>query len=579
MLKEIESIAVRSALLSLLFIFLSLFAAESAQAQVIREFKSNVTVSRSGDVDVCEDYDISFPAKGRRTKFYRILPVWYETPKGRHAVDIRMKNVVLDEKQDVPFHSWISNRYFYLRIGDQGSVPFTNSHHIKIEYQVNNAVNFVNGRPQLLINVTGEQTPFPISKSTVVINVPDGTAMTAVKASGSVGNGKKRRPVTVTAGGAAITFKATNLKPAQSMTLDVDLPVNSVVPHSVLYNIVWLLQCYYQVFVLPVGTAIALFAWWWLFGRDPGAVKGEEATSWYPPEYLSAAEAGTLIDESCDLQDIVSTVIDLAARGYLSIRVLPYNGFLYLSNRDYEFTLLKSSGDPQLRPHEQLFLVALFGMSQTTYLSALKGGFVEYIPSIKRKVYNALINEKLFARDPEIDRKNFVSVGAVVLTAGLGLMLASAAHVTGQSAALGTAISGIILLLSARAMPQRTPKGVTSLIQLRRFQHMLQFGNRKELEKLAADDPGMFYRFLPYAVVLGLDEFWAVPFIKTVKDYPDWYKVDPRLLPPAFESVDFVNQLRASFSVINRALTDNPTPATTTNMDKLRAYKSHNDWS
>ena len=38
-----------------------------------------------------------------------------------------------------------------------------------------------------------------------------------------------------------------------------------------------------------------------------------------PPEDLTPAEAGTLIDNAADMRDITATMVDLAVRGYIRI--------------------------------------------------------------------------------------------------------------------------------------------------------------------------------------------------------------------------------------------------------------------
>lgn len=575
MLLDINLVAIRCAVMVVLSVALLAFDTTAASAQTIRQLTSSMNVTAAGNVDVVEELSISFPAARQRSQFFRVIPVWYQPRKDVHVVDVNVKNVVIDGKGPIAHKSWVSGREVYLKIGDQNT-QFKGDHKIRIEYEILKGVQFINGNPRLYLSVTGEQCPFPVQKADVAVTLPKGTDLSRVKATSLVGSQGNWKPGAVQPGAGTVRFSAQNIKPAQGLTINIEMPAGVVVPHSVLYDWVLYLQKFYQIFVLPVATTIALSAWWWFYGRDQGAKKGGEANNWFPPEFVTPAEAGTLIDEHCDLKDMVSTLIDLAARGFINIRVLPYNGFIYLDNKDYEFTLLKSPKDRELKSHEQLFLVALFGgMSSTTYVSAIKGHFMEYLPAIKRRVYSNLVSEGLFARDPEVDRKNFLSVGAAVVTAGLGLMVASTYHVGGQATAAGTVLSGVILLLAARAMPKRTSKGVAALKQIRKFQHMVVFGNKKELEKAANDNPEAFSKYLAYAGVLGLAEYWASIFTKTVKDYPQWYQIDRALLPADFDALRFVGQLNDSMRIINRALTDPPYTARTMNVNSLTSGPLH----
>ena len=52
-------------------------------------------------------------------------------------------------------------------------------------------------------------------------------------------------------------------------------------------------------------------------GKDPRL--RPIAVMYEPPDQLTPAEAGTLVDESPDTRDITATVVDLAVRGYVRI--------------------------------------------------------------------------------------------------------------------------------------------------------------------------------------------------------------------------------------------------------------------
>jgi hypothetical protein len=534
-----------------------LLTTSSARAQSIRDLNAQLKISASGDVTVVEDLRINFSPRSQRNQFYRILPIWYERSGDIHIVDVNVKSVVMDDNLQVPFQSWLSGRDLFLRVGDPVT-PLQGEHRFRIEYEIFRGVHFINGTPQLLVNVVGEENPFPIENVSVTITPPNGTDMGRVLSSARVEGNGKNQPIKASAGGEKIEFQAQQLAPSQGLTVSIDLPKGSVIPHSVLFDVVAYIQRFYQVFVLPVATVILLSAWWWLYGRDPGEKK-VDSPGFLPPDFITPAEAGTLVDESCDLTDLASSVIDLAARGFIKIRVIPYNGFLYLDTKDYEFTLIKSAQDRELKPHEQLFLTGLFGgLSSTTYLSAVKGNFAEYLPLLKRKVYANLVTEGLFARDPEIDRKNFVSAGTSIITVGVCFMVLSIYHAGGQATSIGMILSGLVILLAAGAMPRRTSKGVSVHNQLKRFQRMLLSGEQSDLQKFARENPNAFDKYLSYAIVLGLADRWADAYIGEVVHYPDWYQLHPALVCDGFDARAFVSQLHDSLSIINRALTEPP---------------------
>ena len=71
--------------------------------------------------------------------------------------------------------------------------------------------------------------------------------------------------------------------------------------------------------LLLVGGPLGVLLLWYLRGRDPqlGIVVPDYVSD--PPDALPPAIVGALIDEKVDMQDIISTLIDLAHRGYLTM--------------------------------------------------------------------------------------------------------------------------------------------------------------------------------------------------------------------------------------------------------------------
>lgn len=549
---------------------LSALSFQPAFSQEIKKFHSDIRIAATGNLDVCENIRISFDKAARRHQFYRIIPTVYDRgSKSRHAVDVCLKNVSMDGGKPVAWSSWVAGREVNIRIGDENE-HFEGIHSFEIVYEVHKGVDFVHGAPELFMNVTGDRWPFPIDSAEVVVSLPKGTDLTRVSRSlkGTGAVPYMGASIGPTPKGDSLVGRVAGIAPGHGVLLQLGMPPGTVVSPSVLQEFVWHLQHSYQVFVLPVATIVLLSAWWFFYGRDPQTSK---ASGWRPPEGLTPAEVGTLIDERCDLTDVVSTVVDLAVRGYIKIRVLPFNGFLYLSNRDYEFTLLQSPKDRELKPHEQLFLSLLFGMSNTTYVSALKGQFADYLPYLKRQIYTSLVQGGYFARDPDLDRKNFLSVGAAVITVGVALMIASTYHIGGTATALGSILSGLVLLCAANAMPKRTTEGVRALEQIKSFRNFMVFGEKNDLETVAREETSEFNRFLPHAIVLGVADHWARVVKDSMQAFPEWFELDRTLVPQEFSAIDFVTDLGEALHIINRSLTDVDHIATTNADEQWRS--------
>src|SRR6202043_3514915 len=107
---------------------------------------------------------------------------------------------------------------------------------------------------------------------------------------------------------------------------------------------------------LPLATFAVMFYLWWTKGRDPRL--RPIAAQYEPPDQLTPGEAGTLVDNSADMRDITSTIVDLAVRGFLVIEEHQKDRMLGLfHDKDYNFILKKDRAEwAKLKPHEQVML-------------------------------------------------------------------------------------------------------------------------------------------------------------------------------------------------------------------------------
>jgi hypothetical protein len=106
--------------------------------------------------------------------------------------------------------------------------------------------------------------------------------------------------------------------------------------------------------LIAIGGPLAALLLWYLRGRDPdpGVVPEYLAE---PPAELPPAVVGTLIDETAHIHDIMSTLIDLARRGYLTMEQTGGG-----AGNDFTFHRTDKPAT-DLRPYEKTMLTKLFG--------------------------------------------------------------------------------------------------------------------------------------------------------------------------------------------------------------------------
>jgi len=263
-----------------------------------------------------------------------------------------------------------------------------------------------------------------------------------------------------------------NLGPGEGLTIVLGFPKGVLQPPSAWQELWWAVADNILFFLVALMPVLALGILWWFYlriGRDPGR-RTPIVVQYGPPRELSPAEVGGLVDETIDTPDIVSTVIDLAVRGYLKIYAEETTKFLFLSQTDYRFEKLKA-GDDGLSSHERQFLSALFESGDSVMLSSLKNKFYTSIPDIRKAITQQLLVKKLFPRDPNRVRSFFRGVGlaAAAFPLGLGFVL----HKSGLAsvglpprtgaffvvASVCLVLTYFIIRFFAKAMPSKTHQG------------------------------------------------------------------------------------------------------------------------
>ena len=196
-------------------------------------------------------------------------------------------------------------------------------------------------------------------------------------------------------------------------------------------------------------------------GASPDLAPGAPTLS-TPPSDLPAPLAGTLLDQQADVQDAVATLVDLGNRGVLRMTQIdeptPFG-----TSHDYELERL-GADEANLRQHERLLLITLFGEANRVRLSQVRGTFAAAIPGIQAALHQEVAQEGLFVENPDRVRTRYRQLG--ILLAGVGVV--GAIFIGGWLAPYtdlgwlpfaGLLVLGAALLWVAPHMPQRTRAG------------------------------------------------------------------------------------------------------------------------
>ncbi|HYO47303.1 MAG TPA: DUF2207 domain-containing protein [Gemmatimonadota bacterium] len=290
-------------------------------------------------------------------------------------------------------------------------------------------------------------------------------------------------------------------------------------------------------------------AWWAWVGRDPRP--GSIVPAWRAPEGIPPGAAGALVDQRADPADILATILDLAARGYLQIREVHPSGVpaeggqgarvarsllesVGLWTTEWEFLRTDKSLD-DLVTFERAIVHSLFGAERAVTMSAIAMPFREQLPGLYRSLYDEMVERGWFRQSPQATRREWVILGGVLAAIG-GVMVAWLGIVD-----LGIALllSGAIFLAFSPAMPVVTRRGAWVRDELLGLREYVRRAEREEVEARHRGEhaPGRFEEILPYAIALGVVDLWLDEFGGLAKG-PGWYVVEDAAPPTSF-SVSF----------------------------------------
>jgi hypothetical protein len=557
----------RRVLLLVLSLAAGLLAPDALHARdiVIRDYQSDAVVNRDGTTDVTETLRVYF--EGSWNGIFRDLSLQHTTGQGKRAwLDVDVLGVTSGGGSDLQY--WEEHpEGGVLRIKIAVPSAADAERTVVIHYRVRNAVRFFFARDtggvhdELYWNATGNAWDFTIEHARARITVPDGALPTQEHAytgyAGSTGS-----DATVTVSGQTVTADVTRaLAGREGLTLAVAWPAGVIArpteaelarEHALGF---WPLLC------LPLALFL-MGRHWWRHGRDPEALP--ITVAYEPPDEMSPAEMGTLIDNTADLRDITSTLVDLAVRGYIGIEEVDEKHlFGLVSSTDWAFHRRNETTEG-LQTHERRFMNALFENAtsgpvwfavkemygraaaaraaggevpapdfadvptaqDTVRLSSLKNEFYTSLPTIREAIYQRLIERGYYLKRPDQAKALWMAIGIIVaVLSGVGAGALSDRAVSWVNPlALGIAGvgTGLIVAIFGALMAARTEKGARA--------REASLGFREFLDKVETDryrrmitSPELFERYLPYAMAFGVEGRWAKAFEGIYREPPTWY--------------------------------------------------------
>ena len=513
----------RTAGLALLVVALAAAAPASARQLKIEKFSAEIFVQPDSTLDVTETIDVNFI--GVWHGMYRTIPVEYVTPQGfNYSLFVKFKGAT--DAADQPLKVESSRQGHYLKwkiyIDDATDAERT----IHLHYQVHNGLKFFEDHDELYWNVTGDEWDVPIGNAIAQVLLPPGvTGIRTNEFTGSYGSRAQNAALEASENTVEVSMQRP-LSFHEGLTVVVGWDKGFVKEPGTSDLIDQFLASNWPIF-FPIPVFLFMFWLWYTRGRDPRV--GPIAVQYAPPDGISPAEAGTLVDETAAMRDITATIVDLAVRGYIVIEEKDKPGMMGLvHNKDYVFHLKKSTKEwAGLKSHELVLLAGIFsnGVLPDVDLSSLQNVFYKYLPNIKNSIFDELMERGYFQHRPDYVRSAFVG-GGIAIGALFFFMVNALSQKMGMAPApffIAAILSGVIIVGFGWFMRAHTATGVKALAGVLGFEDFLTHVEADHLDRIS-QTPETFEKFLPYAMALGVEKKWVGAFQNIYTQPPSWYQ-------------------------------------------------------
>jgi uncharacterized membrane protein YgcG len=476
---------------------------------------------------------------------------------------------------DYDFDTYTESGNLVVKIGS-GSYTLTGENPYDIYYNIAMYEDENSEKDMLLLNLIPTDWQTGIDKATCTVTLPKETDLSSLKLySGTYGaegneDGAKYK---VSDDGLTITVSAKDLPAYHGITLALELPQGYWVGA----------QQFGQIGVLPLLLCalgpIGAFVLWYLYGRDDHMVKTLE---FYPPDNLTPGEIGYIIDASVDKEDLISTIVYMADKGYIDIEEKDRKEFIFHKVSEpgddepkYVHTIWKglfsknrtsvsskklgsSFGTKYQTAKEQL--VEMFEGSNSMFkngaLMARMGCTIAAVmPSIAFATWAKANGEAesgmlmgwaafhivvatsfLCSAYDKVRRSSKVKTVLKCLAAMwffaagvalLPIMTDAMTYISDKKALVITVVLYIFTLISmffSVISIAKKSEYTTLLGRILGFRDFIRTAELDKLNELIEEDPEYFYHIIPYAYVFGLTNKWIKKFEDIPICMPRWYR-------------------------------------------------------
>ena len=542
----------------------------------ISSYDVRATLHENNTVEQTEVITVNFSEP--RHGIYRSIPRTMQVGRridGENTV-MEYHNKVQDiSVQGAPFDTADENGYTNIRIGDEDeTVNGTQTYTISFTYSMPD--DRIDENDFLFYSVLGSEWGTTIDHFSFDVSfdkpLPEETLSDVKVYSGAFGGTDNALNVGYQLTAGRISGTADNIAPNQAITLFADLPEGYFTGERTVSPI--------PAYVLA-ALAIVLGGYIVLRALATHSRKPVQTVEFYPPDGISSAEVGYIIDHAADEEDLLSLIPWWAQKGYLTIEEKPDKKGR--KGKHSSLILHKQRALPEDAPHymQELF-DALFEDRRTIDLKRLNISFAERLSAARSMLSSEFVGARelytgkvmpivllvaaclsfggmlALSSGIAVEKHLFQAIVSVGIFLVLGIFLWSRRFSSNFSGKKNTVLSAIVLViclgvvaaavtscmddsvipallpwiayavmaaacLLVGRMTQPTAYNVDVSGRLMGLKHFIQTAEMPRLKLLLEENPSYYYDVLPYAMVFGLTDQWADQFKELSVQPPSWY--------------------------------------------------------
>lgn len=491
-----------------------------AQERIL-SFDSDVRIAADGSLDVTETIAVRAEGSSIRRGIYRDFPTRYTDRNGlRFVVDFSVVSLQRDGAPE-PFFTERVNNGVRVNFGNDDFLPVPGEFVYTLRYRTSRQVGFFASHDELYWNATGHGWDFVIERASARIGLPQAVPAAELRTdeyTGTVGSSASAAQVERSDGGASWTL-ARPLAPGEGMTVVLGFPKGIVAEPTQAERTRRMLRDLAGPLLTGVAFLTLLGGYlllWFRIGRDPHA--GTIIPQYDPPPGHSPAGLRYLRKQGYDDSGFSSDIVALGVAGVLRIVREEKSGMFgkerWILERSPQF-------EEQLEhvlPAQRALAEALFGRDRTPL--ELKSSNATRVMAVKTAHDKALKAQYV----PSHFRNNFgwAALGFLfmIVTTGVSVVLSKGNDMGVVIAVLGMIAMGLIVILFAFLLRQRTAEGRALLDRIEGLRLYLGVAERDELARLDHSEPVIdadrYQALLPFALALDVESAWTKRFTAAV---------------------------------------------------------------